>query len=201
MVFSRIQPNIRKYFPKIFLKCNQTHENIFFSGKQHFRKTSIFWKCFYTNQTQPQCRFFSALGAETHVLKKAGDQSGQSPKCVWFSPKRNFLTKCVWFSPKRNFLKKVAFWAKAENAQNIIELQRSIKQKFYARSELSVGLFLQLPNYPSHFTENLTLPFDLGQTIFLSNISKLKHNQMQTQKHNLKINQTTTIKAKKFLLS
>ena len=33
IVFSRIQPNIRKYFPKIFLKCNQTHENIFFSGK------------------------------------------------------------------------------------------------------------------------------------------------------------------------
>ena len=33
MVFSRIQPNIRKYFPKIFLKCNQTHENIFFSEK------------------------------------------------------------------------------------------------------------------------------------------------------------------------
>ena len=33
MVFSRIQPNIRKYFPKHFLKCNQTHENIFFSGK------------------------------------------------------------------------------------------------------------------------------------------------------------------------
>ena len=33
MVFSRIQPNIRKCFPKIFLKCNQTHENIFFSRK------------------------------------------------------------------------------------------------------------------------------------------------------------------------
>ena len=33
MVFSRIQPNIRKYFPKIFLKYTQTHENIFFSGK------------------------------------------------------------------------------------------------------------------------------------------------------------------------
>ena len=33
MVFSRIQPKIKKYFPKIFLKCNQTHENIFFSGK------------------------------------------------------------------------------------------------------------------------------------------------------------------------
>ena len=36
MVFSRIQPNIRKYFPKIFLKCNQTHESIFFSGKYLF---------------------------------------------------------------------------------------------------------------------------------------------------------------------
>ena len=54
MVFSRTQPNIRKYFPKYFLKCNQTHENIFLSGKQHFRKISIFWKYFYTNQTQPQ---------------------------------------------------------------------------------------------------------------------------------------------------
>ena len=37
MVFSRIQPNIRKYFPKIFLKCNQTHENIFFSGNAFTR--------------------------------------------------------------------------------------------------------------------------------------------------------------------
>ena len=33
MVLSRTQPNIRKYFSKHFLKCNQTHENIFFSGK------------------------------------------------------------------------------------------------------------------------------------------------------------------------
>ena len=41
MVFSRIQPNIRKYFPKIFLKCNQTHETFSFpensiSGKYLF---------------------------------------------------------------------------------------------------------------------------------------------------------------------
>ena len=33
MVFSRTQPDIRKYFLKHFLKCNQTHENIFLSGK------------------------------------------------------------------------------------------------------------------------------------------------------------------------
>ena len=33
MIFSRTQPNIRKYFSKNFLKCNQTHENIFFSRK------------------------------------------------------------------------------------------------------------------------------------------------------------------------
>ena len=31
--FSRIQPNTRKYFPKYFLECNQTLENIFLSGK------------------------------------------------------------------------------------------------------------------------------------------------------------------------
>ena len=33
MEFSRTQPNIRKYFSKHFLKCNQTHENIFLSRK------------------------------------------------------------------------------------------------------------------------------------------------------------------------
>ena len=33
MVFSRTQPNIRKYFSKYFLKCNQTHKNIFLSRK------------------------------------------------------------------------------------------------------------------------------------------------------------------------
>ena len=33
IVFSRTQLNIRKYFPKHFLKYNQTHENIFFSEK------------------------------------------------------------------------------------------------------------------------------------------------------------------------
>ena len=33
MVFLITQPNTRKYFSKHFLKCNQTHENIFLSGK------------------------------------------------------------------------------------------------------------------------------------------------------------------------
>ena len=33
MVFSRTQPNTRKYFSKYFLKCNQTHENIFLFEK------------------------------------------------------------------------------------------------------------------------------------------------------------------------
>ena len=33
IVFSRIQPNTKKYFSKYFLKCNQTLENIFFSRK------------------------------------------------------------------------------------------------------------------------------------------------------------------------
>ena len=30
--------------------------------------------------------------------------------------------KPIWFSIKRNFLEKIAFWAKAENAQAIMEL-------------------------------------------------------------------------------
>ena len=33
MVFSKTQPNTIKYFSKHFLKCNQTHENIFLSRK------------------------------------------------------------------------------------------------------------------------------------------------------------------------
>ena len=44
-------------------------------------------------------------------------------KCPFVSAFRSWNTrfeesstwKCVWFSPKRNFLEKVAFWAKADN--------------------------------------------------------------------------------------
>ena len=46
-------------------------------------------------------------------------------------------------------MEKVAFWAKAENVQAIMEPWRSILEKFHAHSQLSVGLFGQLPNYPS----------------------------------------------------
>ena len=42
ILFSRTQPNTRKYFPKHFLECNQTLENIFF-----FRKYFPFPKIFY----------------------------------------------------------------------------------------------------------------------------------------------------------
>ena len=57
--------------------------------------------------------------------------------------------KPVCFSIKHNFLEKVAFWAKVENVQAIMELWRSILEKVHAHSQLSVGLFEQLPNYPS----------------------------------------------------
>ena len=43
--FPSSSPNNRKFFSENFLKCNQTHENIFL-----FRKWNIFWKCFYTNK-------------------------------------------------------------------------------------------------------------------------------------------------------
>ena len=35
MIFSKTQPNTRKYFSKNFMKCNQIHENIFLSGKKN----------------------------------------------------------------------------------------------------------------------------------------------------------------------
>ena len=41
MVFSRTQPNTRKYFSKHFLKCNQTHENIFLFGNRIFSENTF----------------------------------------------------------------------------------------------------------------------------------------------------------------
>ena len=49
IVFSRIQPNIRKCFSKHFLKCNQTLENIFI-----FWKYLTLGKYFTLKQTQPK---------------------------------------------------------------------------------------------------------------------------------------------------
>ena len=48
IVFSRIQPNIRKYFIKHFLKWNQTLKNIFISRKYFHLKIFYTWKIFYT---------------------------------------------------------------------------------------------------------------------------------------------------------
>ena len=48
IVFSRIQPNTRKYFSKHFLKCNQTFENIFISWNYFTLR-----KYFTLKQTQP----------------------------------------------------------------------------------------------------------------------------------------------------
>ena len=84
MVFSRIQPNIKKYFQKIFLKCNQTYENIFFSGKQHFRKISIFWKCFYTNQTQPKFHVHGMQNLFVITLKENKYKAYQVNRSILF---------------------------------------------------------------------------------------------------------------------
>ena len=45
--FSGTQPITRKYFPKHFLKCNQTLENIFISRKYFHLKIFYTWKIFY----------------------------------------------------------------------------------------------------------------------------------------------------------
>ena len=48
IVFSRIQPNTRKYFSKNFLKCNQTLKNIFIFQKYFHLKIFYTRKIFYT---------------------------------------------------------------------------------------------------------------------------------------------------------
>ena len=65
------------------------------------------------------------------------------------------------------------------------------------RKVLSQHFYTNIPFLSPLITTNTTAT---NTTIFLSNISKLKHNQIiriQTQKHNFKINQIITIKAKK----
>ena len=47
IVFSRTQPNTKKYFSKYFLKCHQTPENIFFSKEYFHLKIFYTWKTFY----------------------------------------------------------------------------------------------------------------------------------------------------------
>ena len=47
IVFSRTQPNTKKYFSKYFLKCHQSLENIFFSEKYFNLKIFYTWKIFY----------------------------------------------------------------------------------------------------------------------------------------------------------
>ena len=47
ILFSRTQPNTRKYFPKHFLECNQTLENIFLSWKYFHLKIFYTRKIFY----------------------------------------------------------------------------------------------------------------------------------------------------------
>ena len=133
------------------------------------------------------------------------------PVCFSSMFSSNWSWKCVWFSTKRNFLRKVAFWAKVENAQNLMELWRSINQKVqcaFQKYPLLIPSITKLPLIKSPqfsrlselipLISSLYSPFALKLTLtpLISSIIKI-----QTQKHNLKINQTTTIKEKKFLLS
>ena len=58
----------------------------------------------------------------------------------------------------------------------------------------------QIAHYVATKVISMLLCYRTNTTIFLSNISKLKYNKIiriQTQKHNFKINQIITIKAKK----
>ena len=70
-----------------------------------------------------------------------------------FGPKNSFWRKLEWkarlVQHKMQLFGKICVLAKAENAQTIMDIWRSILEKVHACSQLSVGLFKQLPNYPS----------------------------------------------------
>ena len=87
---------------------------------------------FKSNKKILSVHLFQLLGAETHVYVKAG------ATCVFGSAQ-----KC-------NFLEKVAFWAKAKNALRTCKIYGALevhKAKSPCAFQLSVGFFLQLPNY------------------------------------------------------
>ena len=56
--FSETQPNTLKYFPKHFLGCNETPENIFLSKKYFHMKIFYTLKAFYIkSKHSPKCNF------------------------------------------------------------------------------------------------------------------------------------------------
>ena len=141
-------------------------------------------------------RLFQLLGAEMHIFIKA---EGFYP---FGSAQNATFWKKLRFGPRQKTRSECA---------NIMDRRRSINQNAHARLNYTVGLDGQLWKYPdknssvlmpevdshaSHFISLLSLCTKLTLTPPISSIIKI-----QTQKHNLKINQTTTIKAKKFLLS
>ena len=83
------------------------------------------------------------------------------------------------------------------------EAQEVHNQKVHARFiniTVEAVLNYQIAHCAATKVLSVLLCYSTNTTIFLSNISKLKHNQIiriQTQKHNFKINQIITIKAKK----
>ena len=141
-------------------------------------------------------RLFQLLGAESHIfIKVEGFYAFGSAQNATFWKK-------LCFGPRQKTLLERA---------NIMDCRRSINQNAHARLNHTVGLDGQLRKFPnknssvltpevdsytSHLISLLSLCTKLTLTPPISSIIKI-----QTQKHNLKINQTTTIKAKKFLLS
>ena len=112
----------------------------------------------------------------------------------------------IWLGSKSNFLWKVTFWVCEENEhlqKGAEEVHNQKVRACFINITVEAVLNYQIAHCAATKVLFVLLCYrtnTTNTTIFLSNISKLKHNQIirvQTQKHNFKINQFITIKAKK----
>ena len=89
------------------------------------------------------------------------------PVCLHFpNPKITFWNHkkktCVWWSLKNNFLEKVMFW-KCEG--ECLCTKAAIQSIFQKPVRVHKSYHWTIPNFPSHFIENVMLPFDKSTQI------------------------------------
>ena len=110
----------------------------------------------------------------------------------------------VWFK-KQLFVKSyvLSLWRKHAFTERSSEVYNQKVRARFINITVEAVLNYQIAHYAATKVLSVLLCYKTNTTnttIFLSNISKLKNNQIiriQTQKHNFKINQIITIKAKK----
>ena len=130
---------------------------------------------------------FQLLKVEMHILKPPTQKA-----CLVRFKKQLFVKSCI-----------LSLWRKRAFAKRNSEVHNQKVHVRFINITVEAVLNYQIAHCATTKVLSVLLCYrtnTTNTTIFLSNISKLKHNQIikiQTQKHNFKINQIITIKAKK----